>query len=399
MNLIPFKYLNRKRIITLIAILTITSTLFSVTAYSFLGFYNGFTNYVGEDKDIISVYSQKGSTPFTGIVSVNIADMVAAQRGVIATSPEVIAPCTINNQSIFIRGIIPNAITNLNDLPMREGQSINLNDTNSCIVGSNLANKLQLKSGDTILAIGVLSNRYVELQVKGIFNSNTALNDEALVPLYLGQWLRGLNYNSATLIRVKIDPSQINANQIYMQITNKTTPINPTNTTTPPPNSQTQRELEVLIPLVQANINVGTISVAQSQQFMQSYLSRYGISKDTLIVLSIVVLVFASATAISAITLFVKQHSSDIDTIRSIGVSTKKLKADIIAKITVCALIATFLGTMLSAGFISVFQTLGYMEVLSHTIAFQIDPIIIIANFLLLTAFISIKIVGMDLKQ
>jgi len=398
-NLIPFKYLNRKRIITLIAILTITSTLFSVTAYSFLGFYNGFTNYVGEDKDIISVYSQKGSTPFTGIVSVNIADMVAAQRGVIATSPEVIAPCTINNQSIFIRGIIPNAITNLNDLPMREGQSINLNDTNSCIVGSNLANKLQLKSGDTILAIGVLSNRYVELQVKGIFNSNTALNDEALVPLYLGQWLRGLNYNSATLIRVKIDPSQINANQIYMQITNKTTPINPTNTTTPPPNSQTQRELEVLIPLVQANINVGTISVAQSQQFMQSYLSRYGISKDTLIVLSIVVLVFASATAISAITLFVKQHSSDIDTIRSIGVSTKKLKADIIAKITVCALIATFLGTMLSAGFISVFQTLGYMEVLSHTIAFQIDPIIIIANFLLLTAFISIKIVGMDLKQ
>jgi ABC-type lipoprotein release transport system permease subunit len=369
-----------------------------VTAYSFLGFYNGFTNYVGEDKDIVSVYSQKGSTPFTGIVSINIADLVATQRGVIATSPEVIAPCTINNQSIFIRGIIPNALTNLNDLPMQEGQSINLNDTDSCIVGSNLANKLQLKSGDKIIAIGVLSSRYVELQVKGIFYSNTALNDEALVPLYVGQWLRGLDYNSATLIRVKIDLSQTSVNQIYMQITNQTAPINSTNSIspTPTPNSQTQRELEALIPLVQANINVGTISIAQSQQFMQSYLSRYGISKDTLIILSLMVLVFASATAISAITLFVKQHSSDIVTIRSIGVSTKKVKIDLTAKITVCALIATILGTLLSTAFISVFQSLGYLEVLSHTIAFQLDPVIIIANFLLLTAFISITIVRMD---
>ena len=400
MSLIKFRYLRKKRITTLIVILTLASTLFSVTAYSFLGFYNGFTNYVGEQKDIIAIYSKTSSTPYTGIIPLNLIDKVTNQEGIIATSPEIIAPTSINNQSIFIRGVIPDDLNKLNPITIQEGQNLNLSDTNSCIIGNNLANKLHLKTGDTILAFGILSNRYVELHIKGIFYSETSLNDEALVPIYIGQWLRGISYNEANLIRIKINPDQTSANQIYQQIANQTKTPNSTSPITPiPTKSQTQKELEAIIPLIQTNIKIGNIGIEQSQEFMQSYLNRYGISKDTLIILSIVVLAFASGTALSAITLFVKQHSSDIDTIRSIGVSSKKIKTDLTIRMITWALIATVLGTLISAVFITAFQKLGYLQVLSHTITFQLDPLIIVANFLLLSALIGINILRMELKQ
>jgi hypothetical protein len=87
MSVIKFPYLQRKRTLTLIIILTLASTLFSVTAYSFLGFYNGFTSYVGEQKDIIALYSKSSSTPYTGVIPLSVADMVEPQTGVIAISP------------------------------------------------------------------------------------------------------------------------------------------------------------------------------------------------------------------------------------------------------------------------------------------------------------------------
>lgn len=399
MSLINFRYLRRKRMLTLIVILTLTSALFSITAYSFLGFYNGFTNYVGEEKDVIAIYSKIGSTPFTGIVQIDIANKITTIDGVIAISPETIAPSTINDQSVFIRGIIPQELTKLNPLTIVEGQTLNITDTNSAIIGKSLADRLHLKTGDKILAFSVLSKRYVELQIKGIFQSESSLNDEALVPLYIGQWLRGISYNDATLIRAKINLTQTNANQIYQQITNQTTPPPSTASPSPTPKSEIQRELEALIPLAQANLNVGNIGIEQSQQFMQNYLDRYGISKDTLIILSIVVLVFASGTATCAITLFIKQHSSDIDILRSIGVSTKKVKTDLTLRMVTWALIATIMGTIISAIVITIFQKIGYLQVLSHTITFQLDPLIIAANFILLSVLISINIARAELKQ
>jgi ABC-type lipoprotein release transport system permease subunit len=320
-------------------------------------------------------------------------------EGVVAISPEVIAPCTINGQSVFIRGVIPQEVFKLNPLSIIEGQTLNITDTNAAIIGQALSDRMHLKTGDKIVAFSVLSKQYVELQVKGVFHSASSLNDEALVPLYVGQWLRGLSYNDVTLIRAKIDVTQTSALQIYQQIANQTTPSPGSTSPSPTPKSETQHELEALIPLTQANLNVGNIGIAQSQEFMQNYLDRYGISKDTLIILSIVVLVFASGTAICAITLFIKQHSSDIEILRSIGVSNKKMKADLTIKMVTWALIATALGTIISAVVITAFQKVGYLQVLSHTITFQLDPLIIAANFILLSALISINIARTELKQ
>ena len=393
-----FRYLQRKRTIALIVILTLVSTLFSVTAYSFLGFYNGFTNYIGEEEDVLAVYSTIGSTPFTGIVPLAATNNVASLSGVTAVSPEVIAPSIIDKQSVFVRGVLPNQLAKINSLKMVEGEYLLEKDTESVIIGQALANRLNLKLGQTVLIQGVLSQRYSELKISGIFQTTSSLNDEAIASICVGQWLRGLSYTQATVIRTKIDLTQTNPNQLYQELSAKT---NSTSAPSPSPTPKTdaQKSLEQLIPITSLGGNLKNIGVERSQEFMQSYLNRYGISKDTLIVLSIVVVAFASATALSAITLFVKQHSYEIDTLRSIGVSQRKIKRDLLAKMTVWAVIATLLGTLISAVFITVFQSLGYLQVLSHAITFQLEPLVLIADFVLLVILIGFNVVRTELRQ
>ncbi len=379
-------------------ILTLASTLFSVTAYSFLGFYNGFTNYAGEEKDVVAVYSKTGSTPFTGIVSIAAVNELTALRGVVAVSPETITPCMVEGISVFVRGVLPDELAELNPLSIVGGEGLTVNDTGQAMVGERLANRLGVNVGDKILVLSVLSPKYVEVQIKGVFYSDSSLNDELIVPLYMGQWLRNLSYNDATLIRAKIDPAQTSASQLCQEITNQTT-SSPDSSPSPTPKSEAQQQLENMLPLTPRTLNATKIGVEESQQFMQSYLGRYGISKDSLIILSLVVLVFASGTAIVAINLFVKQHSSDINVIHCIGVSNKKIKTDLALKMITWAVVATAAGTIISAGVMFLFQRLGYLQVLSHSISFQLDPIVVVANFGLLSLLICVNIGRMELKQ
>jgi ABC-type lipoprotein release transport system permease subunit len=395
MSLIHASYLHRKRTLALIIILTLASALFSITAYSFLGFYNGFTSYIGEEEDILAIYSTTGSTPFTGIVPLAAVNTITSLKGVTAVSPEVIAPTIINQQSVFIRGALPTQLTALNTLTFIQGENIQANDTQHTVIGKGLANKLNLVVGDKILAQGVLSQKYAELTVKAIFTSNSALNDEAIVSLPVGQWLRGIDYNSASVIRTKIDPTQTNPNRLHQEINAKTNQTNRVAT----PKSETQQEIETLIPLTTSGLNLKTIGVEKSQEFMESYLNRYGISKDTLIVLSIVVLVFAGGTATAAITLFVRQHHHEIETLQGIGVSAKRVKTDLTLRMACWALLATAFGTVISAIVISEFQAIGYLQVLSHSITFQLDPVVVAANFLLLIIIIGVSIVRMEFNQ
>ena len=132
---------------------------------------------------------------------------------------------------------------------------------------------------------------------------------------------------------------------------------------------------------------------------MASYLDRYGVSKDTLIILSMVVLIFSSGIATVAITLFVNQHNTETNILRSIGVTRKKIKKDLFIKMLLWSLIATIIGTAASAGVLTIFQKIDYLQVLSQTITFQLDPIVIAANFIILSVLIGVNIARTEFKQ
>lgn len=388
MSLKGFRYLHKQHIIPLVLILTLTSVLFSVTAFSFLSFYNGFASYVGEEENVVAIYDRRSSTPFTGLIPTYLTEQVNSIDGVLASSPETITPCVVNNQSIFIRGIVPEEFVKLNNITLIEGNMLNLSNINTAIIGKGLAEKLNLKLDDEILVFSVLSEKHIQLQVKGICESNPIMDDEALVPLYVGQWLRGAGYSYVTLIRAKIDIDQLNANSLYAEII-KTS--QPTATPQPTATSSTKNQLDQLIPYAQTHFDIDRLNIEQTQTFMKNYLNRYGVSKDTLLSISVVVLFFASGTAASALTMFLNQHKREIDILQSIGASKRKIKIDLLSKVLTWSLISSTLGTIIAATLMLLFEKVGNIQVLSHRLFFQLDPLIVALNFTLilsLTAFI-----------
>jgi hypothetical protein len=100
-KLLGFGYLRFRNLVVLVLILSLISTLFLITSFSFLGFYRSFNSYLGEDADIVAVYSPQSRTPFTASIPAYLSDPLSEVEGVLTVSPETIIPCIINNQSVF----------------------------------------------------------------------------------------------------------------------------------------------------------------------------------------------------------------------------------------------------------------------------------------------------------
>jgi len=392
MRLIGFRYLRRQRILTLASILTLTSMLFSITAFSFLGFYNGFNAYLGEGEDIVAIYDSGSRTPFSGLVPMYLAERMSLVDGVSASSPEVIAPGVIKDESIFIRGIVPEQFSKLNTLTIVEGDMLDLADVNFAIVGKRLCERLSLKFGDKVPVLGVFAEQYLEIQIKGIFESHSTMDDEVLVPLYVGQWLRAVDYSCVTVIRVKIDKGEASPNKLYEEIAKEASE---------PSTSEGEGEnlTEGITPVAKMSFRIEDVGVEEAQKFMKSHLDRYGVTKETLLILSIVIFIFASASATSASTTLIHQHKHEIEILRSVGASDKTIKADLLVKVFVWSLVSSALGIILATATLMAFERVGYLQVLSHRILFQLDPLAVSLSFTLISLLVGISITRSAVKR
>jgi len=391
-RLIGFRYLLRWRIVIFILILTLTSMLFSITAFSFLGFYNGFNVYLGEGEDIVAIYDARGRTPFTGLVPVYLAEHVGSLNGVLASSPEVIAPSVVKDRSIFLRGILPERFSKLNTLTMLEGDMLSLTDVNSAIIGRRFSERLSLNLGDKVLVNGVLAEKYLELQIKGIYESQSMMDDEALVPLYIGQWLRAADYSQVTVIRVKIDKGKVSATQLFEEIAKEAS--EPTQD-----GGQGEEPIEGIISNVKISFRPEDVGVDEAQKFMKGYLDRYGVTKETLVILSIMVLILASASVAIASRTFVQQHRRELEILKSLGASNKTIKTDLLVKVLFWSLASSALGIFLAVVMLRVFEGIDYLQVLSHRLFIQVDPLTIALNVTLIFALAAISITRSDVKQ
>ncbi len=387
MKLTGFRYLKKQRILTLTLILTASSMLFSLTAFSLQGFYRGFTAYLGEGEDIITIYNPKTRTHFTSLVPAYLAEKISMLKGVLASSPEALIPCTVNGEALFLRGIIPKEFTKLTPLKILEGNMLELADVNSIILGKNAAQKLGLNTNDKVLVLGVLSDRYLELQVKGIFTSNSAMDDEVLAPLYVGQWLRRADYGQVTLIRVKIDRSQISPSDIMEMIAKEAS-----EPTSPTQGEETSPPEETVIPQIIVRFKIEDVGVEEARKFMKNYLDRYGLTREALLVLSAAVFLFSSISIAAAAKTVITQHKGEIAVLRSVGASKKLLKRDILTKLLAWSLIASTIGITLAAVAFKIIQENSYLQVLSHTIPFQLDPLVIALNIILSITLVSISV-------
>jgi len=392
MRLLGFKYLEWQRILTLTVILTVSAMLFSITAFSLLGFYRGFTSYLSEGEDIVAIYDTNSRTPFTGMVPAYLAERIGAVNGVLASSPEVMVPCIVKSEAIFLRGVVPGNFTKLNPLTIIEGGMLELGDLNSIIVGKNAAEKLGLKLNEEILVLGVLTDQYMELRVKGIYESHSVMDDEALVPLHVGQWLRGTDYNHVTLIRFKIDRSLLRPSAIFEEVSKEASG------STPSSSQEGAPSWAPIIPTTATKFAIKDIGVEEAQNLMSSYLEKYGLTKEALVVLSIVVFILSSVSAVLASETIITQHRTEIDVLRSIGASKKAIKRDVLVKLLPWSLISSLAGTAAAAAAMMVIQENGYLQVLSHTVPFQLDHLVIAVGLVIPFLLVFLSILRFDLE-
>jgi ABC-type lipoprotein release transport system permease subunit len=391
-RLAGFKYLGRRRVLALVVILALSSALFSMTAFSLLGFYRGFTAYLGEGGDVVVVYDRRSHTPFTGLVPAYLAERISALNGVLACSPEAIAPCVVKGEPLFLRGILPESFAKLNQLTMIEGGMLEPGDLNYVIVGRSAAERLHVRLGDRVLALGVLTDRYVELQVKGVFASRSPMDDEILAPLHVGQWLRGADYGHVTLIRFKIDRDVLTPSRVFEEVAKEASEPSP-----PPSVAPGQPPLGIA-PRMMVGFRAEDVGVEEAYSFMRSYLDRYGVTRESLLILSAMVFLLSGVSVALASRTIMAQHKGEMSVLRSLGASRRLLKRDVLIKLLPWSLAASSMGLALATLALTAIQERGYLRVLSHSIAFRLDPLAVALNFILVLTLVSVGVLKAELE-
>jgi ABC-type lipoprotein release transport system permease subunit len=333
LKLARFKYLKRQRVFALALVIALSSTLFSLTALSLVSLYGGLTAYLGEGEDVVAIYDRRSSTPFTGLVPAHLAEEVGALEGVLACSPEVIAPCVIKGEAVFVRGIVPEGFAKLSKLTMLEGEALESRDLDCAIVGKGVAERLGLKLNDEVLVLSALADRYVVLRVKGVFASSSPMDDEVLVPLHVGQWLRGAGYGYVTLIRLKIDGSVTTPSKIFEELARRASGATPPPSPSGPSPSQSYQQLPAITPRLITKFRAEDIGVEEAYDFMKGYVERYGFTRDSLLALAIAISLLSSASVVVASKTVLAQHRGEVEVLRSLGASKRLLKADLLLKL------------------------------------------------------------------
>lgn len=395
LSLAKFKYLQWRRIVTFMIVLALSSMLSSTTALTLTSFYDGLSEYIGESENVVVIYNAKSRTPFTGLIPAFLTERIVAVDGVSACSPEVVVPCIVNGESIFLRGVLLEEFMKLSSLTVIDGEMLSSRDLNYVIIGRRASEILDLKVGDKVLVIGVLSPICLELRVKGVFTSSTLLDDEVIAPLHVGQWLRGAGYDYVTIVRVKVEGGREVREAVFNAIAKIDLKANESKLEFNESREEGQpREGSLEQPIARwatVRFRIEDVGVKEAEKFMEDYMERYGVTKESILVLSIATLIFSGATIMFATRSLVSQHGDEIEVLRSIGVSKRLLRRDLVLKLIPASILASVLGIAISTIILSVALESGVLQVLFHSTRLRIDTLM---TALISTAILLIVAVG-----
>jgi predicted lysophospholipase L1 biosynthesis ABC-type transport system permease subunit len=150
------------------------------------------------------------------------------------------------------------------------------------------------------------------------------------------------------------------------------------------PSEGKEKEEKGLSPSVPSSLplKAGEIGAKEAYDLMRSYMERYGLTRESLLVLSSTVLLLSSISIAVAFRTVVAQHRDEIEVIRSVGASKRILKADILVKLLPWAAAASLTGLLLAVLTLNLIQRAGFLQVLSHSPSISVDPLIFLLNFL-----------------
>lgn len=198
-----------------LSIITI-STLFTVSTSFLLGFQNQqlFTDSTEPNTLIIS---QPKITPAQSQVPLFWINDIQQLKGITVVSPETVDLVIdqSNGQTPYFRGVTPNFKEFFSSFKMISGEYFQENTTqNQIIVGKNYAQLFHIKVGDNLVLQSRTKTAVIDVQVAGIFNTNSIADDGLVGPLWMGRLFGGLSDNLVNIIRIKFDPTLYTKTQL-----------------------------------------------------------------------------------------------------------------------------------------------------------------------------------------
>lgn len=368
--------------LTLFALTVVIISLLSTATYCILkGSYETLIHLYPASPGSYIIYDRGSSTPFTGLVPLSLLNLVG---NVSLASPETIAPVLAMGEAFFLRGVEPRIFKNFSAMEFLEGGWLEDGDLYAVVLGYRLARRLKADVGGSLTLASAVSRNIVTLRVKGVFRTNTPLDDEALSVLEVGQILRGCGYGYATLIRVR--PRE------EFSLENLTTLLQVSE-------QEKQPQTVGWKTLVQLGIRPGRITVRNPEQFISVYLERYGVSFQSLLLASLVVLGLSTATVALAYHILLQQNSHELSLLRCLGLSEHALKSKLILVAIAIASVASILGTLLGH-YLMVYavETLD-LRVLTYGISTRPDPLEAILALATLPPFLTAVIAKSRLEN
>jgi ABC-type lipoprotein release transport system permease subunit len=365
---------SRRAIIPLILILLVTSAAFVATSSIFLSVDRTASAMLGESRGIVVVTQGDSRTPLTGALPLSLAGEIGSVPGVETVSPEILAPSTISGEPVMVRGVDPQQFLELQHPQLVAGGTITLNETSEVMVGETLAKQMRLVPGSEVSVVGGIRSTVAQLTVSGIISTGTPLDDEVIAPLWVGDWLRGLDYGIVSIFRVGVsaqdDPSVValQVQRVLMQ----------TPGAEPPTSASTASlsTIEAFLP----NLSTGALSssaiskldIRSSLDASSEFLSRsLGLSEDTVWLLSAIVFLSMSVAIVCALQEVVFKSRTDFGTLRTLGMSSTKLSLALVSAATLVSLMASLVGILVGWVMLTALAEAGPIRIAFYTV----DPL------------------------
>lgn len=201
------KIIKWKKLTQILLTVSVASAIVAFTACISLGVFYTMSNLLTTDAgDVMIIYGADAMSPQTSVISLAIYGELMSMEGIEAISPETVSVSVLlNDVPIVVRGVDPNSLEYFVDLKMLDGVFISGERYFEAVVGLEASKRFGLKTNDRMLLRSILTRNFIEVEIVGVYESKTSLDDEVLIPVQAAQWLRGLPPNSVSMMRVKID--------------------------------------------------------------------------------------------------------------------------------------------------------------------------------------------------
>jgi len=358
------KILGSKRAIFFLAlILLITSAAFAVTSSILLSVENTASGMLGESGNTIVIAQANSRAPFLGTLPLTLASSLGSVPGVQVVSPEVFAPSTLANQPVMVRGVNPGSFMELQRPTILEGSPLASNDTAQAMVGETLARQMNLHPGSQITIVGGVRATIAQFTVKSVFSTGTPLDNEVIVPLWAGEWLRGLSYSIVSIFRIEVatndSPSHV-ALEVQQAVQNASAVA---------PGGGNQALVQPGLPFTSHLTAFAGLDIEASPDVSSAFFSKtVGLSQENILLISALVFVSMSVAIVCALQEAVFRSRNELGTLRTIGMSSRRLSWNLVLVATFLGFLASIAGLLLGWGFLTLVAEFSPVQIAFYAV-------------------------------